>query len=160
MNTRCKICFDLQMSERLDIEKRLTSGERNKTILDDYPHINRWNLKNHIKHIANPQNDMDIEKFKVARALARVRLKDWDCEAFIVDLRERLQYTYLEAQERVENYGIEVDEGLRPISDLNDAVAISHRLFMSLDYVGGIKQMVNLDAAFGTLLKEGYKISE
>lgn len=158
-NMCCRVCLELTLEERANIDTRLLSGERYKSIVEDYPQLNRYVLSNHLRHMGNPESECNVAALRLARENAQLRMQDFNCESFIVELRERLKRVIFQSQELVEEYLEDTLDNERAVDELNSAISAQQKLLHNLDTVSGIKSLINLNAAFAAVTKEGYTIS-
>lgn len=90
MNVKCKVCLELELDQRTDVDDRLMEGESFSLILKDYPMLSRQSLSRHLKHMGNLTNESAIAAQRLVREQARARMADFSCESFVVALRHRL----------------------------------------------------------------------
>ncbi len=158
MNTRCRVCLHTELEDRKDIDSRLVYGESYASILKDYPHLNRYVLLHHKKHMADPKNEADVAAQLMARQIAKARMADFNVEQFICDLRERLKFSINQSQCLIEEFTEDVQDGTRSISDLNDVIAAQQKLLSNLDNIAAIKILTSDEAAYTKVLKDGNTI--
>ena len=103
-NRRCKICLEMSLEDRADIDKRLIDGEKYRTITEDYPEISRYTLQYHRTHMGNPQSEADVMAIRLSREQALARMNAYNPVEFINLLRERLEGVISESQTIVEEF--------------------------------------------------------
>lgn len=159
MNTKCKICLDFTLEERADVEQRLINGEKYPNIIKDYPTLTAFTLRRHKAHSGEPKNERDVAAQRLLREQARAKLSDFDCEALIVGMRERLSVLIEESLDMIETCSEDVYNNERPASDLLDSITALQKLEACLENVSGIKSTFDINFAIAKVLREGYKVS-
>lgn len=157
-NRRCKICLEMSLEDRADIDKRLIDGEKYRTITEDYPEISRYTLQYHRTHMGNPQSEADVMAIRLSREQALARMNAYNPVEFINLLRERLEGVISESQTIVEEFAADVLAGERPIEDLNTALAVTAKLSAQIQTYGGIRNVIDINTAMNKVLSEGYSI--
>lgn len=159
MDTTCRICHKLTLDQRADIEQRVVAGDSYMGIERDYPGITRYVIYKHMKHAADPKHEADIQGQRLAREMLAEKLKNFDYQPVVSQLRERLACVLIQSQEIVEDVIQDVQLEVKTPDDLVAVLYAQQKILANLDTITGLKKLVNIDAAFSLLLTEGYTIS-
>lgn len=159
MNTTCRICHQLTLEQRADVEARVLRSEPYAGIERDYPGITRYVVYKHMKHAGNPKNEADVQAIRLTKEITAEKLRNFDYQHFIVELRDRLACVALHSQDLLETWMQDVEDEVKSPEELNQIVTAQQKIFANLDTVSGIKKLINIDAAMSLIMAEGYKIS-
>lgn len=157
--TQCRICYDLTLEQRADVEARALRGEPYAGIERDYPGITRFVVYKHLKHAGNPEREEKVAVDRLCKEVLIDRIDNFDYKNLTIELRDRLSCVLLQSQELIDEYMDDVQQEVRSPDDLNAVITAQRNLLANLDTISGIKKLISIDAAMGLLYAEGYKIS-
>lgn len=163
MNTKCAICLKLDLEARKLIDEALLKGLPYKDIQEHFPEISHITLSRHKRHMGIPQNEIDVSAQRLVREHAQSLMYNYNPEEFIFNIRDRLEGLIQDSITIAEDYTAQVldkknvkfHEALR-----KDSIASLKNLISSLESVSGLKQLIDLNAAFKTITTHGYEVKE
>lgn len=159
-NYRCRLCYDLTLEEREDVETRIMSGDTYASINRDYPTISRFVCYRHLKHLGQPEREEIVALDRLSKEALTASLETFDYKNLTQELRDRISCVLLQSMELVEEITQDVQDQVRGTSDLNDVITAQRNLIANLDSLTGLRKLISLDAAMGLVYAEGYTIGE